>query len=158
MSELVQFAKLQRQMRADPGEMVPKRLAFTMFALMFLCVALVAYAKENDVPKVGVLVEAPIVDQLEIVVTGDRVGVYTVHDTDGNLLVTSSDHLAGFIGVIGRVIERDRKVSGVTGNPSMMVVRRDNGNISIIDDSVGLTVELIGYGKDNVAAFAKLLD
>ena len=38
------------------------------------------------------------------------------------------------------------------------VVRRDNGNIAILDDTTGMAVELIGYGKDNVAAFAQLLD
>jgi putative photosynthetic complex assembly protein len=109
-------------------------------------------------PKAGVLVEAPVVQSLEIVMTGDRSGVYTVHDSDGRLLATSSDEMAGFIGVIGRVFDRDRQVAGVVDNPSLLVVRRENGNVAIIDRSIDLSVELIGYGTDNVAAFAKLLD
>lgn len=158
MSELVKFAKLQKEMKRTDEQMVPTFLVVAMFGLMFGCLALVAFSKVQNIPMTGVLIEAPVVQSLEIVMTGDRSGIYTVHDTSGNLLATSSDEMAGFIGVIGRVFDRDRAVSGVVGNPSMQVVRRENGNISVIDDSVGLTVELIGYGKDNVAAFAKLLD
>jgi hypothetical protein len=65
--------------------------------------------------------------------------------------------MAGFLGVIGRVFDRDRKVAGVVGNPPVQVVRRENGNIAVIDPSIDLSVELIGYGKDNVAAFGNLL-
>uniref|UniRef100_UPI002FDA3FD7 photosynthetic complex assembly protein PuhC n=1 Tax=Yoonia sp. TaxID=2212373 RepID=UPI002FDA3FD7 len=71
---------------------------------------------------------------------------------------SSSDDLGGFIGVMGRVIDRERFKQNIAGNPPVQVVRRENGNVAILDDATGLRVELIGYGKDNVAAFAKLLD
>ncbi len=158
MSEIVKFANIQKKMRRHDDQLVPNFLVIAMFGLMFGCFAIVAYSKEQNVPMTGVLIEAPIVQSLEVIMTGNRAGTYTVHDMDGNLLATSSDELAGFIGVIGRVLDRDRRLSGITDNPSMQVVRRENGNISVIDASVDMTVELIGYGKDNVAAFAKLLD
>lgn len=158
MSELVKFARLQKQMRRHDEQMVPTFLVVAMFGLMFACVSLVAYSKVHDLPMTGILIEAPVVQSLEVVMTGNRSGMYTVHDVDGNLLAASSDELAGFIGVVGRVLDRDRRVSGVAGNPPVQIVRRDNGNIAIIDASVGQTIELIGYGKDNVAAFAKLLN
>jgi putative photosynthetic complex assembly protein len=158
MSEIVKFANLQKQMKHDDKEMVPKFLVQGMFGLMLAVLFVVAYGQVNDMPKAGVLVEAPVVQSLEIVMTGDRSGVYTVHDSDGRLLATSSDEMAGFIGVIGRVFDRDRQVAGVVDNPSLLVVRRENGNVAIIDRSIDLSVELIGYGTDNVAAFAKLLD
>ncbi len=153
------MSQLEQQMRHRDKEMVPRFLVQAMFALMAASLAIVAYAQWFDVPNRGVLVEAPIVQSLAVTMTaGDRNGIYTVTDADGAVLVTSADHKAGFIGVMGRVIERDRLVSGITGNPPVQVVRRENGNVAIIDDSTGLKVELIGYGKDNVAAFAKLLD
>lgn len=158
MSELVVMAKLQKQMRHHDKEMVPRFLVVAMFGLMLVVTAMVAFAELTDMPKRGVLVEAPVVQSVDIVMTGDRNGAYQVHDTSGNLLARSSDEMAGFIGVIGRVLERDRRVNEVVGNPPVQVVRRENGNVSVIDQSVGVTVELIGYGKDNVAAFAKLLD
>ena len=157
MSEIVKFAKLQKEMRRNDEQMVPTFLVVAMFGLMFGCLVLVAYSKEHNLPMTGVLVEAPVVQSLEIVMTGDRSGVYSVHDTAGNLLATSSDEMAGFLGVIGRVFDRDRKVAGVIGNPPVQVVRRENGNIAVIDPTIDLSVELIGYGKDNVAAFGNLL-
>ena len=152
------MSQLEQQMRHRDREMVPRILVQAMFGLMAATLAIVAYAQWFDVPNRGVLVEAPIVQSLDIVMTGDRSGVYQVHGTDGELIASSSDEKAGFLGVIGRVIDRERFKNNVTGNAPFQVVRRENGNIAIIDDTTDLRVELIGYGQDNVAAFAKLLD
>ena len=152
------MSQLEQQMRHRDKEMVPRFLVQAMFGLMAASLLMVAYAQWNDVPNRGVLVEAPIVETLEIVMVGDRTGTYQVTTPAGEVLASSSDHKAGFLGVIGRVIERQRFVHGIEGNPSLEVVRRENGNIAVVDDSTDLSVELIGYGKDNVAAFAKLLD
>lgn len=152
------MSQLEQQMRHRDKEMVPRFLVQAMFGLMAATLALVAYAQWFDVPNKGVLVEAPIVQSLDIVMTGDRSGTYEVTTPDGTFLASSADYKGGFLGVIGRVIERERFVHDLSGNAPFAVVRRENGNIAIIDDTTGLRVELIGYGKDNVAAFAKLLD
>jgi putative photosynthetic complex assembly protein len=152
------MSQLEQQMRHRDKEMVPRFLVQAMFGLMAATLAMVAYAQWFDVPNRGVLVEAPIVQSLEIVMTGDRAGVYEVATTDGTLLASSSDYKGGFLGVIGRVFERERFVHNLPNTAPVTVVRRENGNIAIIDDTTELSVELIGYGKDNVAAFAKLLD
>lgn len=152
------MSQLEQQMRNRDREMVPRILVQAMFALMAATLAIVTYAQWADVPNRGVLIEAPIVEAREIVMTGDRSGVYAVTAPDGSAIATSADEKAGFIGVMGRVITRERLVHGITGNPSVQIVRRENGNIAILDDSTGMAVELIGYGKDNVAAFARLLD
>ncbi|SFS19862.1 photosynthetic complex assembly protein PuhC [Yoonia litorea] len=152
------MSQLEQQMRHRDKEMVPRILVQAMFALMFASLALVAYAQWFNVPNRGVLVEAPVVQTLDIVMEGDRNGVYLVTTTDGNQIASSADEKGGFLGVIGRVIDRERFKQNVVGNPPFQVVRRENGNIAILDDATGLRVELIGYGQDNVAAFAGLLD
>lgn len=153
------MSQLEQQMRHRDREMVPRILVQAMFALMIASLGIVAYAQWFDVPNRGVLVEAPVVQSLDITFTaGERDHVYTVTNAGGEVLVTSADEKAGFIGVMGRVVARERQVNAVAGNPPVQVVRRENGNIAIIDDSTDLRVELIGYGQDNVAAFAKLLD
>jgi putative photosynthetic complex assembly protein len=152
------MSQLEQQMRHRDREMVPRFLVQAMFGLMAATLAMVAYAQWFDVPNRGVLVEAPVVQSLEVVMIGNRAGVYEVTTTVGTLLASSSDHKAGFLGVIGRVFERERFVHNLTSNAPVTVVRRENGNIAIVDDTTDLSVELIGYGKDNVAAFAKLLD
>jgi putative photosynthetic complex assembly protein len=152
------MSQLEQQMRHRDKEMVPRFLVQAMFGLMAATLSIVAYAQWFDVPNRGVLIEAPITQSLEIVMVGDRSGIYEVMTTDGQLIASSSDEKAGFIGVMGRVIDRERFVHDLTGNAPITVVRRENGNIAIIDDTTDLSVELIGYGADNVAAFAKLLD
>lgn len=152
------MSQLEQQMRHRDKEMVPKILVQAMFALMAASLAIVAYAQWFDVPNRGVLVEAPVVQSLDIVLEGDRTGTYTVTTLDGTQIASSADEKGGFIGVMGRVIDRERFVHDLPINAPITVVRRENGNIAIIDDTTDLRVELIGYGKDNVAAFAKLLD
>ena len=150
---------LQTQMRHRDRDMVPKVLVQGMFALMIASVAIVAFAQWTGAPNAGVLVEAPVVKERSVVLTGGRDMTYAVTDAaTGAEIARSSDLRDGFIGVIGRVIERDRHVKRIEGNPPVRLVRRENGHTAIIDDSTGLVVELIGYGADNVAAFARLLD
>ena len=152
------MSQLEQQMRHRDKEMVPRFLVQAMFGLMAATLSIVAYAQWFDVPNRGVLIEASVTQSLEIVMVGDRSGTYEVMTTDGQLIASSSDEKAGFIGVMGRVIDRERFVHDLTGTAPITVVRRENGNIAIIDDTTDLSVELIGYGVDNVAAFAKLLD
>ncbi|PUB17422.1 photosynthetic complex assembly protein PuhC [Yoonia sediminilitoris] len=149
---------LAKQMRHRDKEMVPKILVQGMFALMFSSLALVAFAQWSGAPQQGVLVEAPVVQSLDIVMTGDRQGTYQVYDTNGALLATSTEDKAGFIGVLGRSIERERSVRSLPLDAPMQVVRRDNGHIAVLDGSTDSVYELIGYGADNVAAFANLLN
>lgn len=152
------MSQLEQQMRHRDKEMVPTFLVKGMFALMIGTVSLVAYAQWADVPQQGVLIEAPVVASVNVTLTGNRNGLYQVFDENGQVLVTSADNAMGFIGVIGRAVDREREIRGITSNDPITVVRRENGNIAIIDEAAAMNVELIGYGKDNVAAFAQLLD
>lgn len=152
------MAQTTARIRHPEHVMVPKALAIAMFGLMFVTVALVAFATLTDRPKTGVLVEQPVVASRQIILTGDRAGTYTVYDQDGTQLAISSADKAGFIGVVGRTFDRERFSRGVTAGAPVTVLRRENGNIAIRDETTGLSVELIGYGQDNVAAFARLLD
>ena len=97
--------------------LVPPFVARVMFALMIAAVGLVAYAKITDTPLVAVVQQAPVAQSLDVIITGDKSGIYTVTSLDGTLLARSSDELAGFLGVMGRVIDRERLVAGVAGTP-----------------------------------------
>jgi len=151
------MSQLESQMRHRDRDMVPLVLVRAMFALMIGSVALVAYDQWSGRTPEGVLIEAPIVTERSITLTGGDRGVYTVTDETGAVIATSQDALSGFIGVIGRVTDRNRLVNGIEGNPPVRVVLRDNGQVAIIDDTTGLVTELIGYGRDNVAAFAQFV-
>ena len=148
---------LAKQMRHRDKEMVPRILVQAMFALMLASLGIVAYAQWFDVPNRGVLVEAPIVQSRCSVVSGDGDGAYEVF-ADGVRIRSSAEGLNGFIGVLGRAIDRQREVRGLPLDAPLQVVRRENDHVAVIDPATGKVFELIGYGKDNVAAFAQLLD
>ena len=153
------MANHQTPMRDRDKEMVPRVLVQAMFALMAGAILIVGYAQWTDRPNEGVLVEAPVIRERSIILTGERDGVYTVTDAvTGDVIAMSSDDKAGFIGVIGLVFKRERHTQGVAGNDPIRVVRRDNGHTAVIDDATGMVVELIGYGSDNVAAFTRMVD
>ena len=154
------FDKTERaRYRRPDRELVPRRAVQGMLALMFGAVAMVSYAQITGRANTGVLVEAEIAATRTVQITGDRVsGVYVVSDLDGTQIASSADDKAGFIGVVGLVLNRDRLTNGVEGSPPVRIVRRVNGNIAIIDDATGMVIELIGYGADNVAAFARIVN
>ena len=149
---------LQSQMKLRDKEMVPRVLVQGMFALMLTSLALVSFASLTDRPKVGVLREAPIAREVAVTMTGTRDGAVTVTDAEGAVLARSNDERMGFIGVMWRVMARERLRQGVPDTAPVRVVRRENGHTAVIDPETGLAVELIGYGPDNVAAFAGLVD
>ena len=146
-------------MKHPEKELVPRFLVQAMFALMLGTLALVSFAVLTDMPKVGVVSESPIVAERQIWLVGDRTGTSALADENGTIIArATAEEKGGFIGVIGIAVHRQRAVHGVTTNEPIRVVRRENGRIVIIDDSTGEVMELLGYGPDNVATFARLLD
>ncbi|MBF9042857.1 photosynthetic complex assembly protein [Rhodobacterales bacterium HKCCE4037] len=148
---------LADQMKFRDREMVPRALVRAMFGLMALSIALVAYAQISDHPNTGVLIEAPVVESRSVTLSPRGLGTYDIFE-GGTLIASSDDDLGGFYGVIGRVLERRRIVHGADPALPVDVVRRENGHIAILDPHTEFTIELIGYGADNIAAFARLLD
>jgi putative photosynthetic complex assembly protein len=151
-------ASVANQMKHRDREMVPRVLVQAMFGLMFASVALVGYAQWTNLPLTGVPPESPIVKERAITLIGDRDLGYAVLDAQGEEISHSEDGKKGFIDVIATSVIRERTVNGVTDNDPLRLVRRENGHVALIDPATGWKIELIGYGKDNVAAFATLID
>jgi len=102
--------------------------------------------------------DTPIVDQVNVQFVSSREGMSTVFDMDGNQIAASGEDKMGFIGVIGIAVRREREVAGLTNDAPLTILKRESGTYGILDPETGWSMELIGYGADNVAAFAKLLD
>lgn len=152
------MSQLKSQMKVRDAEMVPRVLVQAMFALMIGALALVFFSVASGRDHVGVPVPSPVVAETVIRMEGSRQGNVTVHGEDGALLARSETDRNGFIGVIWRVLDRERMKRGIVGDAPVRVVRRENGTYAILDTVTDWSVELVGYGKDNVAAFARLVD
>ena len=143
---------------ARSEEMVPRGLVVAMFGLMLATLLLVIVAQWTGAPKAGTVTPSPVVQSREIALIGDRSGAYAAQDTDGTVLAMSDRDAAGFIGVMGRVVDRKRRAAGLPVADPVILQLHDNGTLSIIDPSTGMDIALIGYGDDNVAAFRRLLN
>ncbi|MCF2871567.1 photosynthetic complex assembly protein [Octadecabacter sp. G9-8] len=152
------MSALEQQMKHRDHDMVPLFLVRSMFGLMFAALCLVAYAQWADVPQSAVYQETPIVAQMDVQFVSSREGMSTVFDMDGNQIAASGDDKMGFIGVIGIAVRREREVAGLANDTPITILKRESGTYGIHDPATGWSMELIGYGADNVAAFAKLLD
>lgn len=152
------LAQEQQKLARRDKEMIPLVLVRLMFGLALVSVALVAYARFTDRPLVGVPTQPPIVAERVVYLTpGEDRGSFVITDTEGQRLVASSDRKAGFVGAIGQAIERRRKVQRADMAAPLTLVRRETGRIDIIDEASGISIELHGYGPDNIAVFAGLL-
>ncbi len=152
------MSSLSAQMKRRDTEMVPLILIRGMFAVMAASLILVFAAALTDRPRIAVPPYSPVVAEMTILFEATREGNVTALDDSGAVLARSNEDRAGFLGVIWRVIARERLVNGLPDDAPVRVVRRENGNYAVIDTATDWSVELIGYGKDNVAAFANLLD
>ena len=148
---------LAEQMKFRDREMVPRALVRAMFGLMALALSIVAYAQISGHPNTGVLIEAPVVQSRSVTLERRGLGTYDVIE-NGTRIASSDDNLGGFYGVIGRILERRRMVHGADIAAPVDIVRRENGHVAVLDPQTDFTIELIGYGADNIAAFAKLLN
>ena len=153
-----QTSSLANQMKMRDREMVPRVLVFAMFGLMAASLAIVAFARITDQPLRGVPQASAVVQETAITLEGTRNDGVRVLDATGAEIAMSQENRAGFIDVIWVAIKRTRKLEGVTANTPLRLVRRENGHVAIIDPATDWSIELIGYGADNVAAFARLLD
>ena len=153
-----QTSPLAHQMKARDREMVPRALVVAMFGLMALSLAIVAFARLTDQPLRGVAETSAVVRSLPITLEGTRSDGVAVLNAAGEQIAHSDQRRAGFIGVIWTSVGRARKLQGIEGNPPLDLQRLENGHTNIHDPATGWSIELIGYGADNVAAFAKLLD
>ncbi|SDZ47924.1 putative photosynthetic complex assembly protein [Jannaschia faecimaris] len=151
-------ASLANQMKMRDREMVPRFLVQAMFALMIGALALVAYARLTDRPLEGTRPAAAILDEVSLTMVGDRASGVALFDMNGVQVAHSNDSKKGFIDVIWVSINRERALRGADVAAPIRVVRQDNGQVAILDDATGWSIVLIGYGQDNVAAFADLLD
>ncbi|CTQ48021.1 photosynthetic complex assembly protein PuhC [Jannaschia donghaensis] len=151
-------ASLANQMKHRDREMVPRFLVQAMFALMIGTLALVAYARLTDRPLEGTRPTATIVEERSFTMVGDRGTGVGLFDANNVQVAHSNDNKKGFIDVIWVSVNRERLVQGADMAAPIRVVRRDDGKTAILDDATGWSIVLIGYGRDNVAAFADLLD
>lgn len=140
-------------------EKIPLILVRAMFGVALASLLLVSYARITDRPLEGTPVPSPVVAERSLTLSGDRTGVVTVRSAEtGAALAVSDEDKNGFISTIWRVLGRQRMQADAAIAAPVILRRHESGRLSLLDTSTGKTIQITGYGPDNMAAFAKLLD
>lgn len=146
-----------KRMKHPDDAMVPRVLVVAMFGLMAATLALVTFARVSGRAPTSVVPFSEITSEITVTLKGSRSAGVAIVDGNGTQLAHSTDDMNGFIDVIWASVTRERKVQNADLNAPVRVARLANGQTAIFDDTTGWSIELIGYGQDNVAAFARLL-
>jgi putative photosynthetic complex assembly protein len=137
-------------------EMIPTALLYGMAALALSTLAVVTFAVVTDHPAVGVPAAGTAVQERFLILEGKSAQAVVVKDADGTVLMDLPH--GGFVTVIQSAMARARLVARIEGNPPVRIVRYDNGRLVAEDPATGWSAELYAFGKDNKAAFERLLE
>lgn len=141
--------------RTDNNDMIPIGLVRAMFALPVAALLLVSYASLTDRPQVAVPQAAPVVESWTISLVGNDAQSVTVLDAEGNLIADMAH--GGFVTVIQNGLMTMRRRHDIDPTLPIDIVRFENGRLAAIDPLTDYRVELTQFGRDNQAAFERLL-
>ncbi len=145
------------RIHANEHELVPRFLVRAMFALVMTCLIMVSVYRWMDGPVRYTPPDSPIVIEKTLFLEGAMSGAATVFAEDGTLIAEYTPEEGGFLSGIWRVLQRERTKARVDLNGPVIVRARENNRLEIFDPSTGWGADLMGFGADNSAAFARLL-
>lgn len=138
-------------------ELVPRALVRTMFGLVMLILILVSAHVWTGQPVKYTAPKADIAVEKTLFLQGAMSGAALVLDTHGSVIADLDPEEGGFVSGVWRVLQRERTKARVGLDGPVIVTAFENGRLAIFDPSTGWGADLMGFGQDNAAAFAKLL-
>lgn len=84
--------------------------------------------------------------------------IAVIDAASGNVIEKLPPGAGGFVRIVMRGLARDRIAAGGGSEQPFRLTRWDDGRLTIADPFTNRSTELLGFGKPNVQAFAKLLE
>ena len=139
-------------------EKIPKILTRAMVTLCVSTLLIVAYARFTDRPLEGAPDHgAPTIAERQIIIDGEMSGAARVLDETGQVIAQLKANEGGFVSGVYRVLVHERKKNDVPLAAPVRLVAFEDGRLALYDDFTGWRAELIGFGRDNYAVFARLI-
>lgn len=143
--------------KTEDRELVPRILLRAVALFVLLVLALVTVARVTGMEPSAMPPDGPIAQQRTLHIFGDISGSARVLDANGTVVADLGPHQGGFISGVARSLTLKRRQAGIDPAAPVRLIRYEDGRLSLRDDLTGWRAELIGFGKDNAAAFAQLL-
>jgi putative photosynthetic complex assembly protein len=146
------------RIHATDRELVPRMLVRAMFTLVMICLVMVSAYRWMDGPVQYTAPASPVMIEKVLYLEGAMSGAAKVYAEDRSLVAEYGPEEGGFLSGMWRVLQRERTKARVDLNGPVIVRARENNRLEIFDPSTGWGADLMGFGADNSAAFAKLLN
>ena len=143
--------------RTEDKDLVPRIMVRVMFAMVMICLVMVSLYRWMDGPVQYTAPDSPVVIERVLFLEGDMSGAARVYAEDRTLIADYSAEDGGFLSGMWRVLQRERKKARVALDGPVIVRARENNRLEIYDPDTGWGADLMGFGTDNAAAFARLL-
>ena len=152
------MAQAQTRVYSEADRMLPRVLVRGVLAMICAAMAITVYARVTDRPLVSTPPVSPVKAEVMLILEADAAsGAATVYRADGSLLVDLTPEQGGFIAGVERVIARERIKHRIADGGPVVLYAYENGRMAIQDPATGWSADLMGFGADNAAAFARLL-
>lgn len=144
---------------SDQVRFIPRALLMAIGALVLLTLALVSFATlTGQEPAASYPKDLAVQQERMLVFRPAEAGGLIVTDAGSGATVAElSPETAGFVGGMQRAVLRVRMLSDVPADAPMRLVKWADGRLTLIDPATGWRAELLGFGRDNTEAFARLL-
>jgi len=146
------------RIHATEKELVPRMMVRAMFALVMICLVMVSVYTWLDGPAQYTAPDSPVVIERVLYLEGNMSGSAKVFAEDRSLVAEYGPEDGGFLSGMWRVLQRERTKARVDLYGPVIVRARENNRLEIFDPSTEWGADLMGFGADNSAAFAKLLN
>lgn len=138
-------------------EMIPRALLRGMLALVVASMALAVYSRVTDMPLSSMPPEQPVVAERVVHIHAKMDGSARVTDAFGTVIVDLGPTEGGFVAGVSRALARERTKLGIPADAPVRLIRYQDGRMGLRDDLSGWRAEMHGFGRDNEAAFRRLL-
>ncbi|MGR3494449.1 photosynthetic complex assembly protein PuhC [Citreimonas sp.] len=138
-------------------ELVPRVMIRLMFGMVMLTLILVSAHVWTGQPVGSVPPKGAVAAERVLYLQGDLSGAATVRDETGTTIFSLNPEEGGFVSGVARVLDRERTKARVALDGPVVLTAYENGRMAITDPSTGWSADLMGFGQDNAAAFARLL-
>lgn len=139
-------------------EKIPRLLLRAMALMVIVVLMLVTYARVTDRPLEAKPANGPIAAERVLHIIASDGGGAQVLDANGSVVANMADGKGGFVAGAWRAISYQRSLHGLDPNLPVRLVRFEDGRLALFDDHTGWRMEIMGFGRDNTAAFARLLN
>ncbi|WP_292290808.1 photosynthetic complex assembly protein PuhC [Marivita sp.] len=146
------------RIHATERELVPRLFVRAMFGMVMICLVMVSLYRWMDGPVQYTAPDSPVVIEKVLYLEGNMSGSAQVFAEDKSLIAAYTPEEGGFLSGIWRVLQRERTNARVALDGPVIVRARENNRLEIFDPSTGWGADLMGFGADNSAAFARLLN